>query len=48
MFSKNLRYHRIHKKMSKKELADKVNVSEIDITSLEEGVMKPKNMEIIK
>jgi len=47
MFSKNLKYYRLRKQMSKKELAEKVNVTPMAITNYENGDRKP-NMEIMK
>ena len=47
MFSKNLKYYRLQKRMSKKELALKANVTAMAITNYEKGDRKP-NMEILK
>lgn len=47
MFSKNLKYYRLKKRMSKKELAAKSNVTAMAITNYEKGVRKP-SMEILK
>ena len=47
MFSKNLKYYRLRKQMSKKELAEKVNVTPMAITNYENGDRKP-NMETMK
>lgn len=47
MFSKNLKFYRLRKQMSKKELADKVNISPMAITNYENGDRKP-NMEILQ
>lgn len=47
MFSKNLKFYRLRKQMSKKELADKVNVSSMAITNYEKGDRKP-SMEILQ
>lgn len=47
MFSKNLKYYRLKNSLSKKELADRVNVSSMAITNYESGVRKP-NMDILK
>ena len=47
MFSKNLKYYRLQKRMSKKELAIKANVSAMAITNYEKGDRKP-SMEILK
>ncbi|MCR5058421.1 MAG: helix-turn-helix domain-containing protein, partial [Clostridiales bacterium] len=37
MFNKNLKYYRLQKNMSKKELADKCGVSAMAITHYENG-----------
>ena len=47
MFSKNLKFYRLCKQMTKKKLAQKVNVTPMAITNYENGVRKP-NMEILK
>lgn len=47
MFSKNLKYYRLKKQLTKKELAEKVNVSPMLITYYENDERKP-SMEIIK
>lgn len=47
MFSKNLKYFRLSKAYTKKELAAKVNVSSMAITNYENGTRKP-NMDILK
>ena len=47
MFSKNLKYYRLRKQMSKKELAEKVNISPMAVTYYEQGLRKP-SMEILK
>lgn len=47
MFSKNLKFYRLRKQMSKKELADKVNISSMAITNYENGDRKP-SMEILQ
>ena len=47
MFSKNLKYYRLRKRMSKKELAAKANVTAMAITNYEKGERRP-NMEILK
>ena len=47
MFSKNLKYYRLRKQMSKKELADRANVTSMAITHYEKGDRKP-NMEILQ
>jgi transcriptional regulator with XRE-family HTH domain len=41
MFSKNLKFYRLRKQMSKKELADKANLTPMAITNYEKGVRKP-------
>ncbi len=46
MFSKNLKYYRLKNQLSKKALADKINVSAMAITHYEDGSRKP-NMEIL-
>lgn len=47
MFSKNLKFYRLRKQMSKKELADRANVTSMAITHYEKGDRKP-NMEILQ
>lgn len=47
MFSKNLRYYRLKNSMTKKELADKSNLTSMAITNYENGTRKP-SMEILK
>ena len=47
MFSKNSKFYRLRKQMSKKELADRVNVSSMAITNYEKGDRKP-SMEILQ
>lgn len=47
MFSKNLKYYRLQKNMTKKELASKVDVTPMAISYYESGERRP-NMEIIK
>ena len=47
MFHQNLKYYRLRKRMSKKELAQKANVTAMAITNYEKGERKP-NMEILK
>lgn len=47
MFAKNLKYYRLRKQMSKKELADKVGVTPMAITNYENGDRRP-NMEILQ
>ena len=47
MFSKNLKYYRLRKQMSKKDLAAKANVTAMAITNYEKGERKP-SMDIIK
>jgi Zn-dependent peptidase ImmA (M78 family)/transcriptional regulator with XRE-family HTH domain len=47
MFNKNLKYYRLKKSLSKKELAERVNVSSMAITNYESGTRKP-HMEIMK
>ena len=47
VFSKNLKYYRLRKRMSKKELAAKANVTAMAITNYEKGERRP-NMEILK
>ena len=41
MFSKNLKFYRLRKQMSKKELADRANVTPMAITNYEKGDRKP-------
>ncbi len=47
MFSKNLKFYRLRKHMSKKELADRVNVTSMAITNYEKGDRKP-DIEILQ
>ena len=47
MFCKNLTYYRLKKRMSKKELAERVHVTPMTITNYENGSRKP-SMEILK
>ncbi len=47
MFSKNLKFYRLRKHMSKKELAERANVTSMAITNYEKGDRKP-NMEILR
>lgn len=47
MFSKNLKYYRLKNAMTKKKLAEKLNVSPMAISNYENGKRKP-NMELIK
>ena len=47
MFSKNLKFYRLRKQMSKKELAAKVHVSSMAITNYEKGDRKP-SMKILQ
>lgn len=47
MFSKNLKYYRLRKRMTKKELAERANVTAMAITYYEKGERRP-NMEILK
>ena len=47
MFSKNLKYYRLRKGISKKDLAAKANISAMAITNYEQGNRKP-SMEILK
>ena len=47
MFNKNLKYYRLQKNMSKKELADKCGVSAMAITHYENGDRKP-DIDMIK
>ena len=47
MFNKNLKYYRLKKNMSMKELADKIGVTQMAISHYEKGDRKP-NMEIIR
>ncbi|KLU59275.1 hypothetical protein CEB3_c42610 [Peptococcaceae bacterium CEB3] len=47
MFSKNLKYYRLKNAMSKKELAEQVNVSSMAISNYENGKRKP-DMELLK
>ena len=47
MFSKNLKFYRLRKQMSKKELAEKIKISSMAITNYENGDRKP-NMEILQ
>lgn len=46
MFSKNLKYYRLKSRLTKKELAEKVNVSAMAITNYENGTRKP-SMDIL-
>ncbi|MBE6123014.1 MAG: ImmA/IrrE family metallo-endopeptidase [Solobacterium sp.] len=46
MFSKNLKYYRLKNRMTKKELAEKVNVSAMAITNYENGTRRP-SMDIL-
>lgn len=46
MFSKNLKYYRLKKQLSKKALAEIIHVTPMAITNYEDGSRKP-NMEII-
>ena len=47
MFSKNLKYYRLKKGLTKKALADKANVSPMAITNYESGKRKP-DMDTLK
>lgn len=47
MFSKNLKYYRLKKAMSKKQLAEHINVSPMAISNYENGKRKP-DMELLK
>lgn len=47
MFSKNLKYYRLKNAMSKKKLAEQVNVSPMAISNYENGKRKP-DMELLK
>mgnify|MGYP002523998457 FL=1 len=47
MFGKNLKYYRLKKSMTKKMLADKINLTPMAITNYEDGNRMP-NMDIIK
>ena len=47
MFSKNLKFYRLRKRMSKKDLAVKVNVTPMAITNYEKGDRKP-DMKILQ
>ena len=47
MFNKNLKYYRLRKNMSKRELASKIDVTPMAITNYENGTRKP-GMEILK
>lgn len=47
MFSKNLKYYRLKNAMSKKKLAEQLNVSPMAISNYENGKRKP-DMELIK
>lgn len=47
MFSKNLKYYRLKNALSKKELADRVNVTSMAITNYENGDRKP-SMDVLK
>ncbi len=46
MFSKNLKYYRLKNKLTKKELAEKINVSAMAITNYENGSRQP-SMDIL-
>ena len=47
MFSKNLKYYRLKKGMTKKELANRVDISSMAISNYENGKRKP-DMELMK
>lgn len=47
MFSKNLKYYRLKKALSKKQLAERIHVSPMAITNYENGTRKP-NMDILQ
>ncbi|MDD4107103.1 MAG: XRE family transcriptional regulator [Prolixibacteraceae bacterium] len=47
MFSKNLKFYRLRNSMTKKELAEKINISPMAVTHYEQGDRKP-DMEMIK
>ena len=47
MFSKNLKFYRLRKQMSKKELADKLKITPMAITHYENGERKP-SIEILQ
>ena len=47
MFSKNLRYYRLKRSMTKRELAEKSDLTSMAITNYENGTRKP-NMDILK
>ena len=47
LFSKNLKYYRLKNALSKKELADRVNVTSMAIINYENGDRKP-SMDILK
>ena len=47
MFSKNLRYYRLKNSMTKKELAEKSNLTSMAITNYENGTRNP-SMDILK
>ena len=47
MFSKNLKFYRLRKRMSKKELATKAHITSMAITNYEKGDRKP-SMEILQ
>jgi len=47
MFSRNLKYYRLRKQMTKKELAEKANITPMAITNYENDERKP-SMEILK
>ncbi|HPT87346.1 MAG TPA: XRE family transcriptional regulator [Bacillota bacterium] len=47
MFSKNLRYYRLKKSMTKRELAEQLNITPMAISNYESGKRKP-DMEILK
>lgn len=46
MFSKNLKYYRLKNRMTKKELAEKANISAMAITNYENGTRRP-SMDIL-
>ena len=47
MFHKNLKFYRLRKQMTKRELADKINLTPMAITHYEEGTRRP-SMNILK
>lgn len=47
MFSKNLKFYRLRKSMTKKELAEKVDISPMAVTHYEKGARRP-DMELLK